>query len=149
MTEQATAKPDSQVTLDEAPKPSLGVLFVHGIGEQRRGGTVTTFGDPLYRYLCRWLSADERVERDRNEQAVEAGELLYHQLGSMKRAKRAVAAMDFAAEFLKVGNTGGAQKAYEEAIKYGEAELRLKAVIRLGQLMAEEGDIGGARRAGV
>jgi pimeloyl-ACP methyl ester carboxylesterase len=34
----------------------IGVLFVHGIGEQTRGDTLLSFGEPLFRWLCRWLS---------------------------------------------------------------------------------------------
>lgn len=32
-------------------KPSLGVLFVHGIGEQTRGDTLLAFGEPLLEWL--------------------------------------------------------------------------------------------------
>lgn len=33
---------------------ALGVLFVHGIGAQRRGETLAQFGAPLYRWLEEW-----------------------------------------------------------------------------------------------
>ena len=36
-------------------KADLGVLFVHGIGEQRRGQTLLGFGESLLRWLPRWL----------------------------------------------------------------------------------------------
>jgi hypothetical protein len=37
----------------------LGVLFVHGIGQQRRGITLTSFLDPLHRHLERLLTKDD------------------------------------------------------------------------------------------
>ena len=33
----------------------IGVLFVHGIGSQHRGGTLAEFGDPLIDSTTRWL----------------------------------------------------------------------------------------------
>lgn len=32
-------------------KQDLGVLFVHGIGQQKRGSTLVSFGEPLYRWF--------------------------------------------------------------------------------------------------
>jgi hypothetical protein len=46
----------------EQPKPDLGVLFVHGIGEQLQGQTLTRFADPLSSWFTRWLTRDEQVE---------------------------------------------------------------------------------------
>ncbi len=40
------------------PKPTLGVLFVHGIGEQPEGDTLLAFGDPLLDWLRRWFDRD-------------------------------------------------------------------------------------------
>jgi len=37
----------------------LGILFVHGIGQQRRGETLVNFGEPLQEWLRRWLTRDE------------------------------------------------------------------------------------------
>ena len=34
----------------------LGLLFVHGMGEQARGDTVTEMGDALTEWLRRWIS---------------------------------------------------------------------------------------------
>ena len=34
----------------------LGILFVHGIGEQPEGETLLGFGDPLLKWLGRWIS---------------------------------------------------------------------------------------------
>jgi hypothetical protein len=34
----------------------FGVLLVHGIGEQPEGDTLLTFGEPLIRWLRRWVS---------------------------------------------------------------------------------------------
>lgn len=50
---------------------ALGVLWVHGIGEQRQGETLTQFGTPVIEWLSRWLAPDpgkpvrgvSRVER--------------------------------------------------------------------------------------
>jgi len=47
-----------RVQVDE--RADLGVLFVHGIGEQRRGETLTQFGEPLLAWIDTWL----RRERD-------------------------------------------------------------------------------------
>ena len=41
-------------------KPELGILFIHGIGEQRVGQTLTDFGEPLCEWLKGWLSNDKR-----------------------------------------------------------------------------------------
>jgi len=35
----------------------LGLLFVHGMGEQGRGDTVTEMGDALTEWLRRWIDA--------------------------------------------------------------------------------------------
>ena len=40
----------------------LGVLFVHGIGEQRQGQTLVRFADPISRWLARWLTGGGRTE---------------------------------------------------------------------------------------
>ena len=42
--------------------PDLGVLFVHGIGEQLQGETLTHFADPLSSWFTRWLTKNEEVE---------------------------------------------------------------------------------------
>lgn len=42
-------------------KPTLGVLFVHGIGEQARGDTLLAFGEPLVEWLD--MRAEQRAER--------------------------------------------------------------------------------------
>jgi hypothetical protein len=46
----------------EDPKPELGVLFVHGIGQQRQGETLVKFADPLSRWLARWLTGGIHTE---------------------------------------------------------------------------------------
>lgn len=38
----------------------LGILFVHGVGEQRRGQVLTSFGDPLIRTLEAWVEGRAR-----------------------------------------------------------------------------------------
>jgi hypothetical protein len=40
---------------EAAPKHDFGVLFVHGIGNQKQGRTLIQFGEPLFRWLFRWL----------------------------------------------------------------------------------------------
>ena len=49
--EQLSDVPNMPATFD------LGVLFVHGIGEQQRGDTLTEAGDVLAEWLRRWLDA--------------------------------------------------------------------------------------------
>jgi len=48
-------------TSQDPPHP-LGILFVHGIGEQRRGQVLTSFGDPLIQTLGAWLDGHGRGE---------------------------------------------------------------------------------------
>lgn len=36
----------------------VGVLFVHGIGEQARGDTLVGFGEPLHDWMVRWIGRD-------------------------------------------------------------------------------------------
>jgi hypothetical protein len=45
-----------------AAKPELGVLFVHGIGQQHQGQTLVQFGDPISRWLVRWLTRGDSKE---------------------------------------------------------------------------------------
>jgi hypothetical protein len=40
----------------------LGVLFVHGIGEQRQGETLVQFADPVSSWIVRWLSRGALVD---------------------------------------------------------------------------------------
>ena len=44
---------DSAAGIGE-PRPDLGVVFIHGIGQHRRGTTLVAFGDALVRWLRRW-----------------------------------------------------------------------------------------------
>jgi hypothetical protein len=37
------------------PQHDLGILFVHGIGDQPEGSTLLAFGEPLIQWLNRWL----------------------------------------------------------------------------------------------
>jgi hypothetical protein len=39
----------------EDERYDLGVLFVHGIGQQARGQTLTAWADPVIRWLQVWL----------------------------------------------------------------------------------------------
>ncbi|MDE3220774.1 MAG: hypothetical protein KGO23_15510, partial [Nitrospirota bacterium] len=40
-------------------KAEVGVLFVHGIGEQPKGDTLTRFGDPIIDWIERWLRRND------------------------------------------------------------------------------------------
>lgn len=51
---------DSQNTL--LAGPDIGVLFVHGIGQQVQGETVTKFADALSSWFTRWLTANKEAE---------------------------------------------------------------------------------------
>ncbi|MFD4914780.1 hypothetical protein ACFWNR_16315 [Streptomyces virginiae] len=50
--------PDRQADIQDAAEalPELGVLFVHGIGSQKRGDTVLQCGEPLRLWLKEWLA---------------------------------------------------------------------------------------------
>lgn len=43
--------PFAEVTDQAGPRPELGLLFVHGIGDQRQGETLTTWADAVVSYL--------------------------------------------------------------------------------------------------
>ena len=45
----------------KSPRADLGVLFVHGIGQQYRGETLTEFGGPLLRWIRRWIGREDSV----------------------------------------------------------------------------------------
>ena len=54
----------------------LGILFVHGMGQQERGDTITQMGDALTEWLRRWLGNDRFSLRDatlRSQEAAAAG----------------------------------------------------------------------------
>jgi hypothetical protein len=46
----------------DARLPELGVLFVHGIGQQIEGQTLVKFADPITRWLARWLTRGNHTE---------------------------------------------------------------------------------------
>ena len=66
------AQPESGGKAFEA---ELGVLFVHGIGQQQRGETLLKFGEPLIAWLDQWSDANgeslsiERVDVDSEHDA--------------------------------------------------------------------------------
>jgi hypothetical protein len=43
------------MSTDGKPTHTLGILFVHGIGEQREGDTLTCFGEPLITWIRGWI----------------------------------------------------------------------------------------------
>jgi hypothetical protein len=53
---------------------ALGVLFVHGIGEQPRGDTLLAFGEPLIRCIRAWIDGREIGEADVIESKLSASE---------------------------------------------------------------------------
>ena len=58
-----TAAPDVAAANANAA-PDLGVLFVHGIGNQMAGQTVVQFGDPVLRWLDEWLRFSSKLPPD-------------------------------------------------------------------------------------
>ena len=75
---------DSALHTLVAPEPEpppektyrLGILFVHGMGQQERGDTITQMGDALTEWLRRWLGNDRFSLRDatlRGPEATAAG----------------------------------------------------------------------------
>jgi hypothetical protein len=61
-----TALETNKDRIDEAAHPaSVGILFVHGIGHQRKGETLLRFGEPLFDWLKRWL-AEAKVNGECN-----------------------------------------------------------------------------------
>jgi hypothetical protein len=58
-----TAAPDVAVANANAA-PDLGVLFVHGIGNQITGQTVVQFGDPVLQWLDEWLRFSSKLPPD-------------------------------------------------------------------------------------
>lgn len=49
-------------TSAEPSVPELGVLLVHGIGEQKQGETLNEFGAPILKWMDHWLEEDIVVE---------------------------------------------------------------------------------------
>jgi hypothetical protein len=56
------AAPDPQ-HLPKSSPPDLGVLLVHGIGEQKQGETLNEFAAPIIKWIDQWLGADLRINR--------------------------------------------------------------------------------------
>lgn len=50
-------------------KPDIGILFVHGIGEQAPGETLRSYADPIVYWLREWMSAAAGGEVDTDELA--------------------------------------------------------------------------------
>jgi hypothetical protein len=52
---RATLAARSEAAAEPESKHEVGILFVHGIGEQPEGDTLLAFGEPVIRWLDRWL----------------------------------------------------------------------------------------------
>ena len=66
--------PDAESPREKPYK--LGILFVHGMGQQERGDTITQMGDALTEWLRRWLGNDRFSLRDatlRGQETAAAG----------------------------------------------------------------------------
>lgn len=50
---------EKEMTKENSGPPSLGVLFVHGLGDEKRGHTLLWAGEPLAQWLQRWLDEFE------------------------------------------------------------------------------------------
>src|SRR4051794_21342441 len=55
------------VSTPAAEQADIGILFVHGIGTQRRGWTLSEFGGPVYDWIRRWIG---KVHRGRSAAGV-------------------------------------------------------------------------------
>jgi len=53
-------------------KYKLGILYVHGIGEQPEGETLLNFGEPIITWLHRWLERDKDATRRGSVTVVES-----------------------------------------------------------------------------
>src|SRR5277367_1766804 len=49
---------------DMEPKARLGVLFIHGIGQQSKGETLVNWLDPLARWISAWLTGAQPGKMD-------------------------------------------------------------------------------------
>jgi hypothetical protein len=71
---------DMQAGADGGKPFTLGILFVHGIGTQARGQTLTSFGGAFYKWLeyrCAALAQSQQIATDvliRSQQKLEAAD---------------------------------------------------------------------------
>lgn len=49
----------------KSPNLDLGILLVHGIGEQPKGDTLVRFGEPIIEWVKRWIGENGTVDLDR------------------------------------------------------------------------------------
>jgi hypothetical protein len=79
---------------DQASPPAkadIGVVFVHGIGSQEQGQTLLQFGEPLFRWLFRWLGDGEDPHGDDANRAVRMTKLVLHPDSSDEPARCRIA----------------------------------------------------------
>ena len=50
--------------MEAARDAQVGILFVHGIGQQTPGDTLIAFGEPLMRWVRRWIERRHDVSKD-------------------------------------------------------------------------------------
>jgi hypothetical protein len=58
---------------DDGDRYDLGVLFVHGVGQQARGQTLTAWADPVIRWLQMWLRREPAPGAEPELDPVEVG----------------------------------------------------------------------------
>lgn len=46
---------EHEMATGTSPKHEIGILFVHGIGEQKAGQTLVEFGEPICQWITQWL----------------------------------------------------------------------------------------------
>jgi hypothetical protein len=69
---QSTDKATNQnaAVTDASASPArakLGILFVHGIGEQKEGETLTAFGEPVIAWIRKWIEGHGKGKLDKVE----------------------------------------------------------------------------------
>jgi hypothetical protein len=79
---------------DQASPPAkadVGVVFVHGIGSQVQGQTLLQFGEPLFRWLFRWLGDGMDPHGSDANRAVSLTKMVLHPDSSSEPARCSVA----------------------------------------------------------
>lgn len=66
--EDTNERPNTLRQSDEnsAPIHEIGVLLVHGIGQQRRGETLVDYGEPMVRWIQQWIDGSSLLVTEEN-----------------------------------------------------------------------------------